>query len=189
MVLAYACAYMWLAGIQPLSAQTFPANGDTISIVYSYTSWRGTTDYYLAASSASAVSTGTTAASMDGLWQVVYESGSTTRFRLCNLNRGTWLRINPSGNTVFSLVSQSNSSVFTFDGTADAANQTAQYTLQYTNGTTTYYVYYSTGGWYGSGWRTSTYVTNASTLRINRWTKRQTTSLTHTSVPQSMDFA
>lgn len=189
MVLAYACAYMWLAGIQPLSAQTFPANGDTISIVYSYTSWRGTTDYYMAASSASAVSTGTTAASMDGLWQVVYESGSTTRFRLCNLNRGTWLRINPSGNTVFSLVSQSNSSVFTFDGTADAANQTAQYTLQYTNGTTTYYVYYSTGGWYGSGWRTSTYVTNASTLRIDRWTKRQTTSLTHTSVPQSMDFA
>lgn len=182
------CACAYLIYVPAVAAQTFPADGDTISIVFPYSSWSGTRDYYLAATSSTAVGYAESA-SMDGLWQVVYEEGSTTRFRLCNLNRGQWLRVATSGSTTFSLQANStNSSVFSFGDITSAGNQTMRTTLQYISGATTYYVYFYMSGWYGNSWRTTTNASSASAMRIDRWTKRQSTSLTHTSVPQSMAF-
>lgn len=187
------CLCAWCATIQTsVAAETvFPANGDTISIVYCYTSEQQTTDYYMsvATSSSGTVALGySTSAMKDALWQVVYETGSTTNFRLQNVNRPVWLRITPTNNTALSVVSdKDNSSVLHFSDDIILGTYSATALLQYANAGKTYYVRFNMGS--NGGWRTSDNITSAAGLRIDRWASRHSTTLTHTSVPQSMDFA
>ena len=175
---------------QTAEAQTFPANGDTISIGHPYTDWYdNTTTYYMSASGTSLSSA--TSVDMAGLWRVEYVSNSTTDFRLYNVSTQKWLRISTSGNnSSFSLVNNmSSSSAFSFGEYTSSdwseTDQRAKKYLQYQYGTTTYLIYlYSP--WYG--YRTTTRATSASPMQIERWSRTTTTAITITSNPDTHTF-
>lgn len=179
-----------MTALQPAEAQTFPANGDTISIGHPYTDWYdNTTTYYMSASGTSLSSA--TSVDMAGLWRVEYVSNSTTNFRLYNVSTQKWLRISISGNSPsFSLVNNmSSSSAFSFgeDTSSDwsETDQRAKKYLQYQYGTTTYFIYlYSP--WYG--YWTTTRATSASPMQIERWSRTTTTAITITSNPDTHTF-
>lgn len=179
-----------MTALQPAEAQTFPANGDTISIGHPYTDWYdNTTTYYMSASGTSLSSA--TSVDMAGLWRVEYVSNSTTDFRLYNVSTQKWLRISTSGNnSSFSLVNNmSSSSAFSFGEYTSLdwseTDQRAKKYLQYQYGTTTYLIYlYSP--WYG--YWTTTRATSASPMQIERWSRTTTTAITITSNPDTHTF-
>lgn len=178
-----------MTALQPAEAQTFPANGDTISIGYPYRDWYdNTTTYYMSASGTSLSSA--TSVDMAGLWRVEYVSNSTTDFRLYNVSTQKWLRISISGNSPsFSLVNNmSSSSAFSFGENTSSnwseTDQRAKKYLQYQYGTTTYFIYHSP--WYG--YRTTTRATSASPMQIERWSRTTTTAITITSNPDTHTF-
>ncbi len=177
---------------QSATAQTFPANGDTISIGYPYSDWYGnTTTRYMRVSNNSlgyATSTDVTT-----LWRVEYESNGTD-FRLCNINSEKWLAVSISTSgwnrvtiTPSLASSKNNSNVFSLSAYSNSdwseTDQRAKKYLQYTYNGTPYYIYY-----YYGGWSTNTNITSSSPMQIERWSKTTTTSVSIVSDPDSHTF-
>lgn len=206
-----------MTALQPAEAQTFPANGDTISIGYSlykrtgidrteyipnddryfyeYDWWNSKYIYYrrdaetvyLAANASSVTYQTAGAQSLYGLWEVVVDNQG---YRLRNLVTNTWLRYQGTG---FSLTTQNNSTLFGLvDDDASTwtdDEQRAERFLTYTYYNTTYYIYnaYNQNS-NSNSWSTSTNINSASPMQIERWSRTSTTAITITSNPDTHTF-
>ncbi len=206
-----------MTALQPAEAQTFPADGDTISIGYSlykrtgidrteyipnddryfyeYDWWNSKYIYYrrdaetvyLAANASSVTYQTAGAQSLYGLWEVVVDNQG---YRLRNLVTNTWLRYQGTG---FSLTTQANSTLFGLvdDDTSTWTDneQRAERFLTYTNYNTTYYIYnaYNQNS-NSNSWSTSTNINSASPMQIERWSRTTTTAITITSNPDTHTF-
>ena len=173
--------------MQPVEAQTFPANGDTISIGYPYTG--NTTTCYMSVSGNSlgyATSTDITT-----LWRVEYEQNGTD-FRLYNISSGMWLAVSITTDwwnrvtiTLSLSPNKNNSNVFSLRTYTDSdwseTDQRTKKYLQYTYNGTPYYVYYNYNRW-------STSTSASSPMQIERWSKTTTTSVSIVSNPDSHTF-